>query len=87
MNLIFLKVLGTVHRTSIITSNVVFVLMNFLLKIYFMFFFVYLGTNDDKEQWRHCVTDTEDALGFATSAILVRETFHQRDKQLVDEFS
>ncbi|XP_050671750.1 endothelin-converting enzyme homolog isoform X2 [Leptidea sinapis] len=34
------------------------------------------GTEGAEESWRYCVTDTNNAIGFAVGAMFVREVFH-----------
>ncbi|CAK1546700.1 unnamed protein product [Leptosia nina] len=35
-----------------------------------------LGSEGTEESWRYCVTDTNNAIGFAVGAMFVREVFH-----------
>ncbi|XP_063370105.1 endothelin-converting enzyme homolog isoform X2 [Cydia amplana] len=38
------------------------------------------GSEGTEESWRYCVTDTNNALGFAVGAMFVREVFHGEAK-------
>ena len=41
-----------------------------------------VGVTGEEEQWRYCITDTDNVLGFALGAMFVREAFHgdRKDK-------
>ena len=40
-----------------------------------------IGTSGGEELWRHCVSDTDEVLGFALGSMFVRETFTGDSKQ------
>ena len=42
-----------------------------------------MGSEGREEQWRYCVSDTSNALGFAIGAMFVREVFHGKSKPMV----
>lgn len=45
-----------------------------------------MGSEGGEEpQWRYCVQDTNNVLGFAVGAIFVREVFHQDSKNQAEE--
>lgn len=47
---------------------------------------VLYGTEGIVENWRFCVTDTNNVLGFAIGALYVREAFHGDSKPKVNTF-
>lgn len=42
-----------------------------------------LGSEGHEEQWRYCVSDVNNAMGFAIGAMFVREVFHGKSKPMV----
>ncbi|KAJ8680284.1 hypothetical protein QAD02_016071 [Eretmocerus hayati] len=46
---------------------------------------VLLGSEGREEQWRYCVSDTTNAMGFAIGAIFVREVFHGKSKPMAEQ--
>jgi len=44
---------------------------------------VLLGLEGHEEQWRYCVSDVNNAMGFAIGAMFVREVFHGKSKPMV----
>ncbi|XP_077288912.1 M13 family metallopeptidase neprilysin 3 isoform X1 [Arctopsyche grandis] len=43
------------------------------------------GSEGGEELWRYCVTDTNNAIGFAVGAMFVREVFHGPSKPQAEE--
>jgi predicted metalloendopeptidase len=41
------------------------------------------GTTGGEELWRHCITDTDQVLGFALGSLFVQEVFKGNSKQKV----
>ncbi|XP_017884979.1 endothelin-converting enzyme homolog isoform X2 [Ceratina calcarata] len=41
-----------------------------------------IGSEGREEQWRYCVTDTHNTMGFAIGAMFVREVFHGKSKPM-----
>ncbi|KYN10108.1 Endothelin-converting enzyme 1 [Trachymyrmex cornetzi] len=46
---------------------------------------ILLGLEGHEEQWRYCVDDVNNAMGFAIGAMFVREVFHGKSKPMVKE--
>ncbi|KYM76847.1 Endothelin-converting enzyme 1 [Atta colombica] len=46
---------------------------------------ILLGLEGHEEQWRYCVDDVNNAMGFAIGAMFVREVFHGKSKPMVEE--
>lgn len=46
-----------------------------------------IGSEGREEQWRYCVSDTHNAMGFAIGAMFVREVFHGKSKPMVNSHS
>lgn len=44
-----------------------------------------LGSEGHEEQWRYCVSDVNNAMGFAIGAMFVREVFHGKSKPMAEE--
>ncbi|XP_011139623.1 endothelin-converting enzyme homolog isoform X2 [Harpegnathos saltator] len=44
-----------------------------------------IGSEGDEEQWRYCVNDVNNAMGFAIGAMFVREVFHGKSKPMAEE--
>ncbi|OXA61237.1 endothelin-converting enzyme homolog isoform X2 [Folsomia candida] len=44
-----------------------------------------LGSDGTEEQWRVCVSDTNNNMGFAVGSMFVREAFHSNAKPLAQE--
>ncbi|XP_076641509.1 M13 family metallopeptidase neprilysin 3 isoform X3 [Halictus rubicundus] len=44
-----------------------------------------IGSEGREEQWRYCVSDTSNAMGFAIGAMFVREVFHGKSKPMAEE--
>lgn len=44
---------------------------------------VLFGTEGPLENWRFCIADTNNVLGFALGALYVREAFHGNSKLIV----
>ncbi|KZC11845.1 Endothelin-converting enzyme 1 [Dufourea novaeangliae] len=44
-----------------------------------------IGSEGHEEQWRYCVSDTNNAMGFAIGAMFVREVFHGKSKPMAEE--
>lgn len=44
---------------------------------------VLFGSEGSLENWRYCITDTNNVLGFAIGALYVREAFHGNSKPIV----
>ncbi|XP_014208361.1 endothelin-converting enzyme homolog isoform X2 [Copidosoma floridanum] len=44
-----------------------------------------IGSEGREEQWRYCVTDANNAMGFAIGAMFVREVFHGKSKPMAEE--
>ncbi len=42
-----------------------------------------IGSEGREEQWRFCVNDANNAMGFAIGAMFVREVFHGNSKPMV----
>lgn len=42
-----------------------------------------IGSEGNEEQWRYCVSDVNNAMGFAIGAMFVREVFHGKSKPMV----
>lgn len=42
-----------------------------------------IGSEGNEEQWRYCVSDVNNAMGFAIGAMFVREVFHGKSKLMV----
>lgn len=42
-----------------------------------------IGSEGREEQWRYCVVDANNAMGFAIGAMFVREVFHGNSKPMV----
>lgn len=43
-----------------------------------------IGSEGREEQWRYCVSDTNNAMGFAIGAMFVREVFRGKSKPMVN---
>ena len=43
-----------------------------------------IGLEGQEQQWRYCVSDTHNAMGFAIGAMFVREVFHGKSKPMVN---
>lgn len=41
------------------------------------------GAKDSQPKWRTCITDTDEALGFALGALFVKESFQGGSKEIV----
>ena len=46
-----------------------------------------IGSEGREEQWRYCVSDTHNVMGFAIGAMFVREVFHGKSKPMVNSHS
>ncbi|KAF7393366.1 hypothetical protein HZH68_010185 [Vespula germanica] len=46
---------------------------------------VLVGTEGRQEQWRYCVSDTNNQMGFAIGAMFVREVFHGKSKPKAEQ--
>ncbi|XP_054008314.1 endothelin-converting enzyme homolog isoform X3 [Hylaeus anthracinus] len=44
-----------------------------------------IGSEGREEQWRYCVSDTDNAMGFAIGAMFVRDVFHGRSKPMAEQ--
>ncbi|XP_014472426.1 PREDICTED: endothelin-converting enzyme 1 isoform X1 [Dinoponera quadriceps] len=44
-----------------------------------------IGSEGNEEQWRYCVSDVNNAMGFAIGAMFVREVFHGKSKPMAEE--
>ncbi|XP_076293708.1 M13 family metallopeptidase neprilysin 3 isoform X1 [Lasioglossum baleicum] len=44
-----------------------------------------IGSEGREEQWRYCVSDTSNAMGFAIGAMFVREVFHGKSKPMAED--
>lgn len=44
-----------------------------------------VGSEGKEEQWRYCVTDTNNQMGFAVGAMFVREEFHGKSKPMAEQ--
>ncbi|KAK1129755.1 hypothetical protein K0M31_019467 [Melipona bicolor] len=44
-----------------------------------------IGSEGREEQWRYCVSDTHNAMGFAIGAMFVREVFHGKSKPMAEK--
>ncbi|XP_015588301.1 endothelin-converting enzyme homolog isoform X2 [Cephus cinctus] len=44
-----------------------------------------IGSEGREEQWRYCVTDANNVMGFAIGAMFVREVFHGKSKPMAEE--
>ncbi|XP_034950226.1 endothelin-converting enzyme homolog [Chelonus insularis] len=44
-----------------------------------------IGSEGKEEQWRYCVSDTNNVMGFAIGAMFVREVFHGKSKPKAEE--
>ncbi|XP_011301626.1 endothelin-converting enzyme 1 isoform X2 [Fopius arisanus] len=44
-----------------------------------------IGSEGREEQWRYCVSDTNNVMGFAIGAMFVREVFHGKSKPKAEE--
>lgn len=44
-----------------------------------------IGSEGREEQWRYCVNDANNVMGFAIGAMFVREVFHGKSKPIVSE--
>ncbi|XP_034180003.1 M13 family metallopeptidase neprilysin 3 isoform X2 [Osmia lignaria lignaria] len=44
-----------------------------------------IGSEGREEQWRYCVSDTNNAMGFAIGAMFVREVFRGKSKPMAEE--
>ncbi|XP_076756749.1 M13 family metallopeptidase neprilysin 3 isoform X2 [Xylocopa sonorina] len=44
-----------------------------------------IGSDGHEEQWRYCVSDTHNAMGFAIGAMFVREVFHGNSKPMAED--
>lgn len=44
---------------------------------------VLFGSEGSLENWRYCIADTNNVLGFALGALYVREAFHGNSKLIV----
>lgn len=42
-----------------------------------------IGSEGREEQWRYCVTDANNVMGFAIGAMFVRQVFHGKSKPKV----
>ena len=42
-----------------------------------------IGSEGREEQWRYCVSDANNVMGFAIGAMFVREVFHGKSKPMV----
>ena len=42
-----------------------------------------IGSEGREEQWRYCVSDANNVMGFAIGAMFVREVFHGKSKAKV----
>ena len=42
-----------------------------------------IGSEGREEQWRYCVNDANNVMGFAIGAMFVREVFHGKSKPMV----
>ena len=45
-----------------------------------------IGSDGGEEQWRYCVEDTNNVIGYALGAMFVREVFQRESKLVVSEF-
>ncbi|XP_066598593.1 endothelin-converting enzyme homolog isoform X2 [Prorops nasuta] len=46
---------------------------------------VLMGSEGREEQWRYCVNDANNAMGFAIGAMFVREVFHGKSKPMAEK--
>ncbi|KAK0175625.1 hypothetical protein PV327_009363 [Microctonus hyperodae] len=44
-----------------------------------------IGSEGHEEQWRYCVTDTNNVMGFAVGAMFVRSVFHGKNNPKAEE--
>ncbi|XP_058803973.1 endothelin-converting enzyme homolog isoform X2 [Phymastichus coffea] len=44
-----------------------------------------IGSEGREEQWRYCVNDANNVMGFAIGAMFVREVFHGKSKPMAEE--
>ncbi|XP_006624144.1 endothelin-converting enzyme homolog isoform X1 [Apis dorsata] len=44
-----------------------------------------IGLEGQEQQWRYCVSDTHNAMGFAIGAMFVREVFHGKSKPMAEK--
>ncbi|XP_012171205.2 endothelin-converting enzyme homolog isoform X2 [Bombus terrestris] len=44
-----------------------------------------IGSEGREEQWRYCVSDTHNSMGFAIGAMFVREVFHGKSKPMAEK--
>ncbi|XP_063986007.1 endothelin-converting enzyme homolog [Diachasmimorpha longicaudata] len=44
-----------------------------------------MGSEGREEQWRYCVSDTNNVMGFAIGAMFVRDVFHGKSKPKAEE--
>ncbi|KAG7209982.1 hypothetical protein KM043_011568 [Ampulex compressa] len=44
-----------------------------------------IGSEGREEQWRYCVSDANNVMGFAIGAMFVREVFHGKSKPMAEE--
>lgn len=44
-----------------------------------------IGSEGKEEQWRYCVSDTNNVMGFAIGAMFVRDVFHGKSKSKAEE--
>ncbi|XP_017767260.1 PREDICTED: endothelin-converting enzyme 1 isoform X2 [Eufriesea mexicana] len=44
-----------------------------------------IGSEGREEQWRYCVSDTHNAMGFAVGVMFVREVFHGKSKPMAEK--
>ncbi|XP_043262343.1 endothelin-converting enzyme homolog isoform X3 [Colletes gigas] len=44
-----------------------------------------IGSEGREEQWRYCVSDTNNVMGFAIGAMFVRDVFHGKSKPMAEK--